>query len=265
VGTWFHMLPKKAHEVAPGEVVREVVFQLRPSVGTWFHMMPEKAQEVAPGEVVREVAFQLRPSVGTWFTPLPQKVLAVAPKVEEPEKSTASAPVPFQLRPSVGTWFTPRPQKVQAVAPKGEEPEKSTASAPVPLQAEALRGHLVHAPAAECSGGRPEGGGAGEEHCPRQLAFQLRPAVGTWYAPVQKVQRAQAAPMPTIELPIAAKESPCFPLSPMWRSWPTRPKGAAARAREEADPLSPSARRSRSIPRASSPREDVMIRKLMIL
>jgi hypothetical protein len=134
-----------------------------------------------------------------------------------------------------------------------------------PLQAEALRGHLVHAPAAECSGGRPEGGGAGEEHCPRQLAFQLRPAVGTWYAPVQKVQRAQAAPMPTIELPIAAKESPCFPLSPMWRSWPTRPKGAAARAREEADPLSPSARRSRSIPRASSPREDVMIRKPMIL
>jgi hypothetical protein len=112
--------------------------------------------------------------------PLPQKVQAVAPKVEEPERSTASAPVPFKLRPSVGTWFTPLLQSVQAVALKGEEPEKSTASA--------------------------------------QLAFQLRPAVGTWYAPVQKVQRAQAAPKPAIELPIAAKESPGFSRSPMWRS-----------------------------------------------
>jgi hypothetical protein len=111
------------------EVVREVAFQLRPSVGIWFHMLPKKAQEVAPVEVGREVA--------------------------------------FQLRPSVGTWFTPRPQKVQAVAPKVEEPEKSTASAPVPLPAEALCWHLVHAPAAEGSGGRPEGGGAGEEHCLR--------------------------------------------------------------------------------------------------
>jgi hypothetical protein len=78
------------------------------------------------------VPFQLRLSAGTWFTPLPQKVQAVAPKVEEPEKSTASAPVPFKLRPSVGTWFTPLLQNVQAVALKGEEPEKSTARARTP-------------------------------------------------------------------------------------------------------------------------------------
>jgi hypothetical protein len=108
-------------------------------------------------------------------------------QVEEPEKSTASAPVPFQLRPSAGTWFTPLPQKVQAVAPKVEEPEKSTASAPVPLQAEALRGHLVHAPAAECSDGRPGGGGAGEEHCPRkdarcELSVPMPGTRGVWAA-----------------------------------------------------------------------------------